>query len=83
LQTFKHTFHGNQAISWLVASGEAASMQEAIDLGNKLMRAGFIKGCSRQEAITNDSDVYRFVSAMSYSTDFMGYADPNYKSRPL
>jgi hypothetical protein len=72
LQTFKYTFPGSHAVAWLMDAGEARTPQEASELCNRLLQAGFLKGCLKQDMFTNDSDLYRFPSALAYSNDYLG-----------
>jgi hypothetical protein len=72
LQTFKYTFPGSHAVAWLLDASEARTPAEAAELCNRLLQAGFLKGCLKQEVFTNDSDLYRFPSALAYSNDYLG-----------
>lgn len=42
-QLCRDTFTGEQAVCWIKAVGAAAGVDEAVELCNRMLRAGYIK----------------------------------------
>ncbi|KAF8065930.1 hypothetical protein HT031_002991 [Scenedesmus sp. PABB004] len=70
LQTFRWTFHGHQAVAYLVSAGVAADADAAVGLCQRLLCHSFVKsvGSTHRDAFTNDGELYRFSSAMLDNT---------------
>eukprot|EP00878_Enallax_costatus_P041543 GHUV01048351.1.p1 GENE.GHUV01048351.1~~GHUV01048351.1.p1 ORF type:complete len:503 (+),score=145.78 GHUV01048351.1:263-1771(+) len=64
LQAFKYTFHGHQAVTYLVAAGIAPNEQAAISTCQQLLQQGLVKGTYHKETFLPDNEVYRFPSSV-------------------
>jgi hypothetical protein len=63
LQTFKYTFTGQQAISFLQQQGMAGNLDVAADMCQRMLTQGLFKSSSHREVFLADGEVYRFSSS--------------------
>jgi hypothetical protein len=64
LQTFKWTFTGEQAVTFLTTSGIAATQQAAQETCQQLLQDGLFKSIYHKELFTADNEVFRFSSSL-------------------
>jgi len=53
LRSYKMCFLGSDAVSWLIASGNAASEAEALLLGARMEKAGLLRHVSGEHPLKN------------------------------
>jgi hypothetical protein len=63
LQTFRLSFTGRQAVSFLQQQGLADSAQAATELCQALLARQLFKSVAHKEVFTPDGEVYRFSSS--------------------
>jgi hypothetical protein len=63
LQTFKYTFTGQQAVTFLQQQGMAGNLDVAADLCQRMLTQGLFKSSSHREVFLADGEVYRFSSS--------------------
>ena len=61
LKTYGSCFLGSDAVSWLVSSGVAADVDQAVALGNALLDEGIIHHVVRDHRFKNEPLFYRFA----------------------
>jgi hypothetical protein len=63
-RTYHKTFLGTDAVAWLIGwlkrNGRPDSKQAALELGNKLLKAGFVSHVSNSQPLKNEKIFYRF-----------------------
>lgn len=64
LQTFKWTFHGQQAVAYLVKEAIAADTAAAVDICQRMLQQGLFKSIYHKDQFTADAELYRFSSSM-------------------
>ncbi|KAK9907705.1 hypothetical protein WJX75_008523 [Coccomyxa subellipsoidea] len=62
-------FSGADAVRWLIRSGNAGSDGEALLLGNDMMRAGLLHHVKYKRPFEKNSNLYRFMDAVSGASD--------------
>ena len=62
MRTFESCFVGSEACTWLVDSGIASDVHQAISIGNALMEAGYFHHVVREHDFKNEELYYRFAS---------------------
>lgn len=64
LQAFKYTFHGHQAVTYLVAAGIAPNDLTAVGICQQLLQQGLFKSIYHKDTFLPDNEVYRFPSSV-------------------
>lgn len=54
-------FTGKEAVGWLVSSQKAATPEEAVVLGNDMLRAGLLHHVSFKRPFQDRDSLYRYV----------------------
>ena len=80
LRRYTECFVGSEAVEWMISSGVAGDIDEAVALGNKLMaaRAITIEHVTRGHVFKNAFLFYRFRNSTSYVPLHILCAIPNY-----
>eukprot|EP00242_Pyramimonas_sp_CCMP2087_P004389 CAMPEP_0198202560 /NCGR_PEP_ID=MMETSP1445-20131203/5738_1 /TAXON_ID=36898 /ORGANISM="Pyramimonas sp., Strain CCMP2087" /LENGTH=350 /DNA_ID=CAMNT_0043873543 /DNA_START=222 /DNA_END=1278 /DNA_ORIENTATION=- len=60
LTSYRQCFIGSEAVDWLITSGAAASVEDAIALGNLIFKARLIRQVANEHAFENAYLFYRF-----------------------
>ena len=63
LQTFKYTFTGQQAVSFLQQQGMAGNEDAAADMCQRMLSQGLFKSIYHREVFLPDAEIYRFSSS--------------------
>jgi hypothetical protein len=57
--TYKDCFVGEDAVTWMVETGVAGSITEALDIGNQLQTLGFLEHVVQEHQFKNKPLFYR------------------------
>lgn len=63
LQTFKYTFTGQQAVTFLQQRGLASNQEVAADMCQRMLSQSLFKSIYHREVFSADGEVYRFSSS--------------------
>jgi len=61
LKSFKDSFTGEKAVEWLVSHNFAKTKEEAVALGNRMIRLGYIHHVTDKHVFGDDEYLYRFT----------------------
>ena len=64
LKKHKACFTGRVAVQWMLANGVARTVDDAAQMGQKLVNAGLVKAVSTHKTFLNRSFLYRFGDGM-------------------
>jgi hypothetical protein len=64
LKTYPNCFLGDEAVQWLVSSGQATNPMEALAIGNAMIRAGFMQHVTGEHAFKDKPYFYRFLQPL-------------------
>merc|ERR1712087_561136 len=60
-KTYEKCFVGEEAVGWMVQSKVAGSINEAVELGQVLLKRGFIRHLTKECDFVDDFKFYEFV----------------------
>lgn len=73
-------------MAWLTAVGAASSVDEAVDLGTRLLRSGYIKSLLHKDSFAHGSDLFKFAGETperkQFSTTQGMHVEQNHKHKP-
>lgn len=65
-KTYKNCFVGSEAVAWLVSSGHATDIAEALVVGNLMLKENIFFHVTRDHVFKNEKLFYRFLADESH-----------------
>ncbi|CAD7702563.1 unnamed protein product [Ostreobium quekettii] len=61
---FKNCFLGEEAVSWMISEGIVECVEEAVELGNRMIESGVIRHVTEDQRFENQPLFYRFTEVV-------------------